>query len=157
MPRTTTETREAEMRRFRVVFGTLALASAAACGLLQSGPSDKEVTATVEKAPPAPPTLGPTILSEVTSVNVERRGRYSVDGKYWPVRVRVKGAARSKLSPFSMLALADAASKEKPQSVEFVEEARLAKDDFGEWRVSYNYDRAGPSWRFADGNTSAVR
>jgi hypothetical protein len=62
------------MKRFRVTLGALVLTSAVACGLLQSGPSDKEVTAAVEKAPPAPPTVGPTILSEVTSVKVEERG-----------------------------------------------------------------------------------
>ena len=72
------------------------------------------------------------------------------EGKYWPVRVRVKGSAKSKLSPFLMLALADAAKKEKPQPMDFVEEARLSKDDFGKWRVAYNYDPAGPIWRRAD-------
>ena len=50
--------------------------SATGCGLLQSGPSDKEVTAVVETTPPSPPTVGPTVLSDVTSVNVEERGRY---------------------------------------------------------------------------------
>lgn len=49
----------------------------------------------------------------------------------------------------------DAAAKEKPQPVEFVEEARLAKDDFGKWRVSYNYDERGPIWRL--GQPEAAR
>jgi hypothetical protein len=138
------------MRRLMGVVGVLVFTSAAGCGLLQSGPSDKEVTAAVEKTPPSPPTVGPTALAEVTSVKVEERGRYNGDGKYWPVRVRVKGSAKAKLNPFLMLALADAAKKEKPQPVEFVEEARLSKDDFGKWRVSYRYDLAGPSWRLAD-------
>ena len=86
----------------------------------------------------------------MTSVKVEERGRYNSDGRYWPVRVRVKGSAKSKLSPLLMLALADAAKKELPQPVEFVEEARLSKDDFGKWRVAYNYDPHGPAWRLTD-------
>jgi hypothetical protein len=86
----------------------------------------------------------------VTSVKVEERGRYNGDGKYWPVRVRVKGSAKSKLNPFLMLALADATRKEKPQPVEFMEEARFSKDDFGKWRVAYTYDPGGPAWRVAE-------
>jgi hypothetical protein len=129
--------------------GGAALTLSSGCRFLASGPSDKEVLAAVEKTPPAPPTAGPTYLSEVTSVSIEERGRFNGDGKYWPVRVRVKGSVKAKLTGLLLLALADAAAKEKPQPVEFVEEARLSKDDFGKWRVSYNYDRAGPLWRLA--------
>ncbi len=65
------------------------------------------------------------------------------------MRVRVKGSVKAKLTGLLLLALADAAAKEKPQPVEFVEEARLSKDDFGKRRVTYNYDVHGPSWRLA--------
>lgn len=111
--------------------------------------------AAVEKTPPAPPTAGPTYLSEVTSVSIEERGRFNGDLGYWPVRVRVKGGVKSRLTGLQLLALVDAAAKEKPQPVEFVEEARLAKDDFGKWRVSYNYDERGPIWRL--GQPEAAR
>ena len=90
-------------------------------------------------------------------MKVEERGRYDSDGKYWPVRVRVKGSVNSKLSGLLLLALADAAKKEKPQPLEFVEEARLSKDDFGAWQVFYNYDRSGPTWRMTDGESRGVR
>src|SRR5262249_3972985 len=116
---------------------------------LESGPSDKEVMAAVEKTPPAPPTLGPSYLAEITSVKVEERGRYSAEGKYWPVRVRVKGTTKAKPTGLLQLALADEAAKQTPQPLEFVEEARLVKNDFGAWRVSYNYDRRGPGWRLS--------
>jgi len=145
------------MRSSRVVFlvaAGAALTLSSGCRFLGGGPSDKEVVAAVEKAPPAPRTAGPTYLSEVTSVSIEERGRYNGDGKYWPVRVRVKGSVKAKLTGLLLLALADAAAKEKPQPVDFVEEARLAKDDFGKWRVSYNYDAGGPAWRLAQSESA---
>lgn len=74
---------------------------------------------------------------------------------YWPVRVRVKGGVKSRLTGLQLLAPADGAAKEKPQPVEFVEEARLATDDFGKWRVSYNCDARGPIWRL--GKPEAAR
>ena len=33
--------------------------------------------------------------------------------------------------------------------IAFVEEGRFVKDDFGNWRVSYNYDAHGPKWRLS--------
>lgn len=134
-------------RSMKAAVAVAILTCASGCRFTGSGPTDEEVVAAVEKAPPAPPTIGPTLLSEVTSVAIEQRGRYSADGKYWPVRVRVKGSVKAKLTGILLLALADAAAKEKPQPVEFVEEARLSRDDFGKWRVAYAYDARGPLWR----------
>jgi hypothetical protein len=146
------------MVRSRVVaIGGALLVLAAGCRFLGSGPSDKEIVAAVEKAPPAPPTAGPTYLSDVTSVSIEERGRFNSDGKYWPVRVRVKGGVKSRLTGFLRLALADAVAKEKSQPLEFVEEARLSKDDFGGWRVTYNYDERGPRWRLEEPEASGSR
>jgi len=135
------------VRSHVIAIGGALLALAPGCRFLGSGPSDKEVVTAVEKVPPAPPTAGPTYLSEITSVSIEERGRFNGDGKYWPARVRVKGGVKSRLTGFLQLALADAAAKQKSQPMEFVEEARLSKDDFGKWRVSYNYDARGPAWR----------
>lgn len=142
------------MLRRRVVAAAGALALVAACRFPGTGPTDAEVTAAVQKSPPAPPTLGPSFLSELTSVKVEERGRYNGDGKYWPVRVRVQGSSKAKLTGFLALTLADAARNQKPQPVEFVEEARLSKDDFGGWRVTYKYDPAGPMWRLSSTEAS---
>ena len=139
------------------VAGALTLTCAAGCRLLQSGPSDQQVAAAVEKSPPAPPTAGPTYLSELTSVQIEERGPYNSDGKYWPVRVRVKGGAKIKLTnPFQLGLLGDR-TKEKAESVEFVEDARFTKDDFGNWRASYNYDPLGPRWRIDESDFSRGR
>jgi hypothetical protein len=139
--------------RFGVV---VALALATGCTLLASrGPRDDEVTAVVQKTPPAPPTAGPTYLSEVTAISIEERGTYNSDGKYWPVRVRVKGGTKARLAGLLVLTLADAAAKQKAEPLEFVEEARFSKDDFGKWRVSYNYDRHGPRWRLDDVDVSS--
>lgn len=125
----------------------LTLTCATGCRLLQSGPSDQEVAAAVEKAPPAPPTAGPTYLAEITSVQVEERGPYNSDGKYWPVRVRVKGGVKIKVTNAFQLGLLSGDAKRTSEPVEFVEEARFTKDDFGAWRVSYNYGTEGPRWR----------
>jgi hypothetical protein len=143
------------MSRSRLGVGAT-FALAAGCTLLGSrGPRDDEVKAVVQKTPPAPPTAGPTYLSEVTAVSVEERGSYNDDGKYWPVRVRVKGGSKASLTGLLALTLADAATKQKAEPLEFVEEARFSKDDFGKWRVSYNYDRHGPRWRLGDVDVSS--
>jgi hypothetical protein len=84
------------------VVGALALTCATGCRLLQPGPSDQQVVAAVKKSPPTPPTIGPTYLSQV------ERGRYNSDGKYWPARVRVKGAVKIKPNnPFQFGLLSD--------------------------------------------------
>jgi hypothetical protein len=128
--------------------GALMALLIASCHPFQSGPSDQDVTAVVRTAPPSPPTMGPTYLAEIASVEVQERGRYNGDGGYWPVRVRVRGGARTKLtSPLHMGVLA-AAGQETTKAVDFVEDARFTKDDFGNWRVSYAYS-GGPGWRRA--------
>lgn len=132
------------------VAGALTLTCAAGCRLLPSGPSDQEVVAAVGKSPPAPPTAGPTYLAELMSVQVEQRGPYNSDGKYWPVRVRVKGGVKVKLTNVLQLGLRGDVTRELPKPVDFVEEARLTKDDFGKWRVSYVYDVGGPMWRLRE-------
>jgi len=90
------------------------------CRLLDPVPGDEEIGATVRKAPPSPPTLGPTVLTDVASVEIQQRGRYNADERYWPVRVHVRGSAKIKVTNLSQL---------------------------GHWRVSYAYDAAGPRWR----------
>jgi hypothetical protein len=132
----------------------LTLTCAAACRLLQSGPSDQEVVAAVQKAPPAPPTLGPTYLAQIESVQVQERGPYNDDGKYWPVRVRVKGGVKIRVTNAFQLGLVGEVAKEPPKPMDFVEGARFTKDDFGKWHVSYNYDAHGPKWRLDDRETS---
>lgn len=134
-------------RRTIAVAGALTLACAVGCRLLERGPSDPEIAAAVQKSPPAPPTAGPTYLAQLTSVQVEERGPYNSDGKYWPARVRVKGGVKIKLTNAFQLALLGDREKEKADPIEFVEEAHLAKDDFGNWRVSYTYSNLGPRWR----------
>jgi hypothetical protein len=71
----------------------------------------------------------------------------------------VKGGAKAKLAGLLQLALVDAAAKEKAQLTEFVVEGRFSRDDFGGWRVSYTYDRAGPLWRLdlPEGSSRAAR
>jgi hypothetical protein len=133
-----------------MIAGVLLLASALGCRLLESGPNDEQVIAAVRKSLPSPPTLGPTYLAEVVSVQVEERGRYNPDGRYWPVRVRIKGATRLKVTNVFQLALSGDPRKQPATPADFVEEARLTKDDFGGWRVSYSYDPSGPRWRLED-------
>jgi hypothetical protein len=125
----------------------LTLGSTVGCRLLDRGPSDQEITAAVQKSPPAPPTAGPTYLAELTSVQVEERAPYNSDGKYWPARIRVKGRVKIKVTNAFQLGLLGDPAKEKAEAVEFVEEARFTKDDFGGLRVSYAYDPQGPTWR----------
>lgn len=117
------------------------------CRVLERGPSDEQVLAAVRSAPPAPPTVGPTYLADIESVQVEERGGYNVDRAYWPVRVRVKGSAKITVTNVFQLGLLGDRAKEKAQPVEFVEEAHIAKDDFGHWRVTYQYSEEGPKWR----------
>ncbi len=130
-----------------VTAGGLLLSCAFGCRLLERGPTDDEVRAAVRKSPPSPPTLGPTYLSEVASVEVQQRGRYNDDGHYWPVRVRVRGNAKLQITSPFQLGLVGDPRKAPAEVVDFAEEARLIKDDFGKWGVSYNYDAAGPRWR----------
>jgi hypothetical protein len=140
-------------RNIAIVAGML-LTSAPGCRLLQSGPSEQDVVAAVKGSPPSPPTAGPTYLAQVESVQVQERGPYNADGKYWPVRVRVKGGARIKLTGILQLGVLGDRAKETVKPVEFVEEARFTNDDFGNWRVSYNYDPHGPKWRLGGRDTS---
>jgi hypothetical protein len=108
------------------------------------------VIAAVRKAPPSPPTPGPTYATEIASVQVLERGRYNSDGHYGPVRVRVKGAFKFKVTNVFQLAITSDPRKLPTTPTEFTEDARLAKDDFGGWRVFYAYDPAGPRWRLND-------
>ncbi len=140
-------------RRIMAAAAGLTLTCAAGCRLLHSGPTDQEIAAAVLKSPPAPPTAGPTYVAEVTSVRVEGRGPYNSDGKYWPVRVRVKGGVKVKLTSLFQLGLLGDHEKDPPTPMDFVEEARFTKDDFGGWRVSYNYDPS-PAWRINDRDLS---
>lgn len=132
----------------------LLLSFAPGCRLLERGPTDEEVRATVRKSPPSPPTLGPTVLTDVASVELQERGQYNTAGHYWPVRVRVRGNARIKVTSLVQYGLVANARQAGADTVEFVEEARLSKDDFGNWRASYSYDAAGPRWRLEGGATS---
>jgi hypothetical protein len=133
-----------------VMTAGLMLPCASGCRLLERGPTDEEVREAVRKSPPSPPTLGPTYLSEVTSVEVQDRGRYNGDGHYWAVRVHVKGNAKIKITSPFQLGLVSDPKKAPSEAVDFAEEARLTKDDFAKWRVSYNYDASGPRWRLED-------
>jgi hypothetical protein len=63
-----------------------------------TGPSDQEVIAAVKQSPPLAPTLGPTYLAEIESVQVLQRGRHDARGRYWPVRARVRGGAKMALT-----------------------------------------------------------
>lgn len=129
------------------VTGGLLLTWASGCGVFATGPSDQEVIAAVKQSPPLPPTVGPTHLAEIESVQVLERGRRDARGRYWPVRVRVKGGAKIALTNVFQLGFVVDHRKDPPTSVDFVEEARLTKDEFGKWRVSYTYDPRGPRWR----------
>ena len=133
-----------------VITGVLFLACTPGCRFLSSGPNDDQVIAAVRKSPPSPPTLGPTYLADIASVEVKDRGRYNPDGRYWPVRIRVKGAAKLKVTNAFQLALTGDPRKQLATPAEFVEEARLTEDDLGGWRVSYAYDPDGPRWRLDD-------
>ena len=62
----------------------------------------------------------------------------------------MKGAAKIKLTNVFQLGLSGDARKEPATPVDFVEEARFTKDDFGNWRVSYAYEPGGPRWRLDD-------
>lgn len=128
---------------------TAVLLATSACHFVGSGPGDQEVIDAVRKSPPSPPTAGPTYLAEIASVTVEDRGRYSSDGRYWPVRVHVKGGVKVKVTNVLQLGLLGDPQKQSPRPVDFVEEGRFTKDDFGNWRVSYNYDPNGPNWRLS--------
>jgi hypothetical protein len=133
-----------------VAVAALALPYAAGCRLLESGPSDEEVSAAIRKAPPSPPTLGPTYLADIAAVEIQQRGRYNATGRYWPVRVRVRGRVKLKLTnPFQLGVIADAQNG-PPPAVDFSEDVRFTKDDYGNWRVSYSYNVSGPKWRLGD-------
>ena len=58
------------------------------------------------------------------------------------------------MTPFPLQTVLDVRKRREERSLmDFVEEARLTKDDFGGWRVSYAYDPDGPKWRRDDGGT----
>ena len=120
------------------------------CRVFARGPSDGEIVDAIKGAPPAPNTVGPTYLAEVESIRVEERGQYNAENAYWPVRVRVKGRAKVKITNLFQLGLLGDRAKEKDEPVDFVEEARLAKDDYGRWRVTYGYAANGPGWRLSE-------
>jgi hypothetical protein len=131
----------------RVAVAGLLFTAVMGCRGLERGPSDQEVIAAVRKSPPAPPTLGPTYLAQVDVVEVQERGSQDRESRYWPIRVRVKGEARIRVTNPFQLGLLDDRSREKTEPVEFVEVARFTKADVGGWQVSYSYDASGPRWR----------
>lgn len=137
-----------------VAMAGLALPYAAGCRLLESGPSDEEITAAIRKAPPSPPTLGPTYLADIAAVEILQRGRYNATGHYWPVRVRVRGRVKLTLTNLFQLRVMPDAQNGPPPVVDFAEDARFTKDDYGNWRVSYSYNISGPKWRL-DGPEAA--
>jgi hypothetical protein len=123
------------------------LAAALGCRAFERGPSEEEVVVVVRASPPSPPTLGPTYLEQVDVVEVRERGRFNRDKRCWPVRVRVRGSARIKVSSPFQLGIGDERSRAKTEPVDFVQEARFKRDEFGRWQAEYAYDLAGPSWR----------
>jgi hypothetical protein len=138
---------ESFVRRIVLVTGPLLLTVSLGCRILERGPSDEDVLVAVRNAPPAPPTVGPTYLADIDSVQVEERGRYNAESAYWPVRVRVKGRVKVKVTNIFQLGLLGDRAKDKAEPMDFVEEARFAKDDFDHWRATYHYAAEGPRWR----------
>lgn len=134
-------------RLIATVAGGLIVVSSLGCRAFSSGPTDEDVAMAVKKSPPSPPTLGATYLAQIESVEVQERGRYNRDGRYWPVRVRVKGGAKIAVTNALALGLLGNPATQPANVVDFVEETRFAKDDFGHWQVSYHYDPRGPRWR----------
>lgn len=135
------------LKHRRAAIACLLFTAVLGCRGLGRGPSDEEVIAAVRKSPPAPPTLGPTYLVQIEAVEVQARGGYNRAGGYWPVRVRVKGGARIRVTNAFQLGIADDQARAKTEAVEFTEEGRFAKNESGVWRVSYAYDSEGPRWR----------
>ena len=131
---------------WRVAVAGLPFAAVMGCRL-ERAPSDEEVITAVRNSPPQ---LGPTYLAQVDVVEVQERGSYDRESRYWPIRVRVKGEARIKVTNPFRLGLLDDHSREKTEPVEFLEVARFMKADMGRWQVSYSYDAAGPRWRLVE-------
>ena len=138
----------------RIAVAGLLFTAALGCRPLERGPSDEQVIAVVRTSPPAPPTLGPTYLEQVDLVEVSERGRFNPQTGRWPVRVRVRGSARIKVSSPFQLGIGDERSRAKTEPVDFVEEARFKQDGFGRWQAEYAYDPAGPRWRLEASATS---
>jgi hypothetical protein len=132
--------------------GGMLFAGLSGCHLSERGPSDQHVIAAVRKSPPLPPTLGPTYLDTIESTEVVERGSYNANGKYWPVRVRVRGTVKVRLTNIFQFGVVGNPRKQTAKPLAFVEEARLAKNDLGDWQVSYNYGLDGPRWRVEDRN-----
>jgi len=128
------------------LIGSLLLTLSPGCRALERSPSDEEVVATVTQAPPAPPTLGPTYLAKVERVEIEARGDFDASDRSWPVRVRVAGGARIKVTNAFQMGLLDDRLRAETQPVEFVQEARIRRNGFDEWAVEYDY-ASGPEWR----------
>jgi hypothetical protein len=143
-------------RRIIALTGSLLTLGAIGCRFLESGPSDDEVVAAVRSAPPAPPTIGPTYLATLDAVEVRERGRYNAKEGYWPVKVFVKGGTKVKVTNAFQLGLLGDPHKEQPEPAEFAEEARLRKDDFGQWRIRYEYAATGPAWRLNEPERSSA-
>ncbi len=138
------------LKHRRVAVAGVLFTTVLGCRGLERGPSDKEVIAAVRKSPPAPPTLGPTILAQVDAVEIQERGGYRREGGYWAVRVRVKGTARVKITSPFQLGLVGDRSQENAEPVDFVEEARVTRTDFEGWQASYAYDSRVSKWRLED-------
>ena len=134
-------------RLIATLAGGLIVVSSLGCPSRGSGPTEQDVVVAVRKSPPSPPTPGTTYLAQIDSIEVQERGGYNTEGKYWSVRVRVTGRAKIKVTNLVQLGLMGNPEKHPSTAVDFLEEARFANDDFGHWRVSYNYDPQGPRWR----------
>ena len=143
-------------RLIAAVAAGLIVVSSFGCRAFGSGPTDQEVVVAVKKSPPSPPTAGATYLAKIASVEIQERGRYNTEGKYWPVRVRLQGGIKIKVTNLVQLGLMGNPENQMPKDVDFIEEARFARDDFGNWRVAYIYDPRGPKWRIDDAGTAEL-
>ena len=59
----------------------------------------------------------------------------------------MKGGLKIKVTNLVQLSVMGNPEMQTSKGVDFIEEARFAKDDFGNWRVVYHYDPRGPKWR----------
>lgn len=97
------------------------------CGLINTGPSDKEANSAITEfvlATKKPVCFGST-ETQVSSVTISERGQFNDKGGYWPVKARVQGV-ESCIAPFT---------GKSDYPFDEVEEFSIKKNDFGKWQA----------------------
>ena len=123
--------KDEERRLFAMLAIGVPFWCSSACQMFASVPTAEEVVGPSRRLHRHRRRLAPPTWPRSNPWGSRTAGHYSADGEYWPVRVRVKGGVKVKVTNVLQFGLIGDAERQSPKPVDFVEEGRFTKDDYG--------------------------